>query len=169
MGVGELDHGGVSLAALDPYVVFAQRPDARVEIDAWSAHAERFFATRLGLAEAPRHAPGSPQPRSDRARFVVAPAGAREDAGIRDAEARPASDADRERADRADRGGGLALLVRRCPTVWLVAREAPDDPLALRLAAILSSVLLGPLIDPVVGDLIGAKTARERLQRLDAT
>ncbi|HEX3770015.1 MAG TPA: hypothetical protein VHV30_04090 [Polyangiaceae bacterium] len=153
----------MSLAALEPYVVFAQRPDARVEIDAWTAHAERFFATRLGLAEAARVRSDAPWPTSDRARFVVAPEGTRGDAGIREAEARPTTEADRERAERADKGGGLALLVRRCPMVWTVTREAADDPLALRLAAILSSVLLGPVIDPVAGDLIGAKTARERL------
>jgi hypothetical protein len=147
---------------LEPYLVFAQRPDARVDIDAWCAHAERFFATRIGLAEDRRYAEGAPPPLGDRARFVVAPEGGREDAGIREATARPATDDDRVRALRADTGGGLALLARRCPTVWLVARESPEDRLALRLAAILSSVLLGPVLDPVRGDLIGAKTARLR-------
>jgi hypothetical protein len=158
---------GLDLAAR--YLVFAQRTDARVDVDAWGAHAARFFATRLGLAEATPSLAGSPSPRTARARVVVAPmAGTREDAGIREAEGRPTGDDDLALADRGDPGGsGLALLARRCGTVWLVTREGADDALALRLAAILSSVLLGPILDPS-GGLIGAKTARARLEAMEA-
>jgi hypothetical protein len=152
---------------LDVYVVFAQRTDARVDIDAWSAHAERFFATRLGLAEDMRPLMGASAPRVDRARFVVAPGdGTGDGPGIRQASARPRDERDLALAERADGAGtGLALLARRCPTVWLVTREGEGDRLALRLATILSSVLLGPILDPGRMELFGAKTARGKLER----
>jgi hypothetical protein len=147
------------------FVVFAQRADARVELDAWSAHAERFFATRIGLAEDKRYSPGVAAPRVDSASFVIAPQGG--PPGVRRAFARPRDDEDLALADAADTragGTGLALLARRCPTVWLVAREGNADGLALRLAAILASVLLGPILDTRSGELYGAKTAREKIK-----
>ena len=151
------------------FLVFAQRPDARVDIAAWSAQAERFFSTRLGLAEEKRYAPGSSAPLTDEARFVVAPE--RETPGIRSAFARPCGAEDLALAESADEragpgGTGLALVARRCQTVWLVSRADDTDPLALRLAAILASVLLGPILDVRVPELFGVKTARSKLEAL---
>ncbi len=151
------------------YLVFSQRADARIDIDAWSAHAERFFATRLGLTADKRYAPGQAPPRIDEASFVVAPHG--ESPGIRLASARPRHDRDLALAATADEragpgGTGLALLARRCETVWIVSRVIDPDPLALRLAAILASVLLGPILDARVPELFGAKTARAKLEAL---
>jgi hypothetical protein len=146
------------------FVVFAQRTDARVELEAWSAHAERFFATRVGLAEDKKYAPDIPVPLVDSVSFVIAPLG--ESPGVRLAFARPRDEEDLALAEAADaRAGftGLALLARRCPTVWLVARETEGDGLALRLAAILASVLLGPILDTRSGELYGVKTAREKI------
>lgn len=145
-------------------IVFGQRPDARIDIDAWCAHAERFFATRLGLTEEKRYRPGEDAPRADHARFVIAPAGG--EPGIRAASAGPREDADLALAAEAEArtGGGLALLARRCPTVWRVTQEAEDDPLALRLAAILASILLGPIVDPRLPEIFGVKTARAKLE-----
>jgi hypothetical protein len=60
-------------------------------------------------------------------------------------------------------GAGLADLAARCPQVWLVEREEPEDLVALRLAAILAGVALGPILSPGAGELFGPKTARERL------
>ncbi|HZU83705.1 MAG TPA: hypothetical protein VE987_12345, partial [Polyangiaceae bacterium] len=59
----------------------------------------------------------------------------------------------------------LARLARRCQTLWLIAREASPDPLALRLAAILASVLLGPIVDAAYEEIFGVKTARSKLER----
>jgi hypothetical protein len=151
------------------YIVFAQRADARIDIAAWSRQAERFFSTRLGLAEDKRYAAGVAAARTDDARFVIAPEGA--PPGIRSAYARPCEADDLARALRADEragpgGTGLALVARRCPTVWLIARAVDPDPLALRLAAILASVLLGPILDVRVPELFGVKTAREKLDAL---
>ena len=148
----------------DGYLVFAQQGDARIEIDAWNAHATRFFATRIGLTQERPHAPDAPSRTTDAVVFVVAPDG--EPAGFRSTHARPCEPNDYLLAEAADaRAGhtGLALLARRCPTVWLVAREAPSDRLALRLAAILASLLLGPIYDPAAGELFGVKTARAKL------
>ena len=134
------------------YLVFSQLNEARVDIDSWTAHADRFFATRIGLAAiaAPSWS------------FVIAPEGAASD--IRSAYVRPRSEEDLALADTADTGGtGLARLARRCPMVWLVAREASDDRVALRLATILASILLGPILDAQVPELLGVKSARGRL------
>jgi len=145
-------------------LVFAQQRDARIDIDAWNAHAERFFATRLGLAEPRRYPPGAEAPARDAARFVVAPAGS--EAGVRAASARPRTAEDLALAEAADAragGTGLALLARRCDMVWAIERGDPGDLLALRLAVILASVLLGPIFDRRSGALFGAKTGRGML------
>jgi hypothetical protein len=135
-----------------PLRVFAQPADARADVDAWSAHASRFFSTRIGLA-------------SEKDAFVVAPDG--HPPGIRSAAARPCTSEDLADADAAEAragGGGLALLAHRCRVVWVVEREAPSDALALRLAAVLASVMLGPIFDPSSGELFGVKTARAKLE-----
>jgi hypothetical protein len=170
--MANFDGSGTSGTATIPreaaYVVFAQRADARVDIAAWSVQAERFFSTRLGLAEDKRYATGEAAPLRDQARFVVAPSG--EAPGIRSAIARPCEADDLALAVRADEragpgGTGLALVARRCPTVWLISRTLDPDPLALRLSAILASVLLGPILDARVPELFGVKTAREKMEQ----
>jgi hypothetical protein len=151
----------------DAFVVFAQRTDARVDIDAWNAHSMRFFATKIGLTADKRYAADASPPRTDDAAFVVAPDGGRP--GLRSAFARPCDPDDYVLADAADaRVGstGLTLLARRCGMVWLVARETRPDPLALRLAAIFASVLLGPILDLAADELFGVKTARAKLESM---
>jgi hypothetical protein len=146
-------------------LVFAQPAMPRVDVDAWNAHATRFFATRLGLAEVKRDGPGEP-PWTEPTRLVVAPDG--QAAGIRTIAARPSDERDLAMAAATETraaGSGLALLARRCPTIWRVDRDGDDDALALRLAAILASLLLGPILDPSGPDIFGVKTARERLAR----
>jgi hypothetical protein len=143
-----------SSAPPPPLLVFAQPGDARADVDAWSAHAARFFATRVGLA-------------NEEHSFVVAPDG--HPPGIRAAVPRPSTAADFAEADAAEirsRGAGLAPLARRCKTVWVVAREAPSDALALRLAVILASVFLGPILDPASGEIFGVKTGRAKVESL---
>lgn len=151
----------------DAFVVFAQRANVRVDIDIWNAHAMRFFATRIGLTTDKPYPSGEPLPRIDEASFVVAPDGKLP--GIRSTCGRPCEADDWALAQAADaRAGntGLALLARRCETVWLVLREAQPDLLALRLAAIFASVLLGPILDCRADELFGVKTARGKLEAL---
>jgi hypothetical protein len=141
------------------YVVFSSSPDARVDVVAWDAHALRFFRTRLGLlgdVEAPE------------LRVHVTPP--RGDAGERALSSRERSAEDLALAEVAEQragGGGLVLVARRCPRVWLVERHGEEDPLALRLAMALASLHLGPVLDARGPDLFGVKTAREKLGRLE--
>jgi hypothetical protein len=175
---------GSGLAREPPLFVFSQASDARVDIRAWDAHAQRFFRTRLALAEEGRVALRGPSPETLGARpplghaflpedaaaaagdiaFVIATDG--EAPGVRTARARRREPEDLAMAERADRAGsGLALLARRCPMIWRIASESSGDRLALRLAAILASVLLGPILDVRVPELLGVKSARARLDR----
>lgn len=45
-------------------------------------------------------------------------------------------------------------------------QDRDDDTLALTLAAILASILLGPILDPRRSELFGVKTARRKLEAL---
>jgi hypothetical protein len=138
------------------FVVFSQSEHARVDLAGWDAHARRFFRTEL--SSAPRDGDG------DHAELRVAPHG--EAGGVRRIRGRLREPEDLALAEAADAAGtGLALLARRCPTVWLVEREQGDDPLALRLAAIVASVSLGPILDARVPELLGVKSARARFER----
>ena len=148
-------------------LVFGQCTNARVDVEAWNAHAVRFFSTRIGLTIEKRYELGIPPPSSDDFEFVVAPED--ETSGIRSVFARPCEANDVDLADAADaRAGctGLALVARRCGMVWLVERREPSDRLSFRLAAILASVLLGPILDGRAGELFGVKTARAKLERM---
>jgi hypothetical protein len=143
------------------YLVFAQRasPDADVDVDAWDAQAARFFRTRIGLSEAPRVDAAGVE-----LRLVISPDDGAP--GVRAAFGRRREPQDLAAAEAAERlagGGGLALLARRCETVWLVVRETDPDPTALLLAAVLASALLGPILDVRALDLFGVKTARKKL------
>ncbi len=154
------------------YLVFAQRADASVEIEAWNAYAQRFFGTRIGLADdvTPKAQGGAP-PRTNFARLVVTLRGG--NTCVRSAFARPRDDEDLRLAERAEARGnspGLSQLARRCAMVWLVGREedrtGEADSVSLRLAAILAGVLLGPILDERSGELFGVKTARAKLEAM---
>jgi hypothetical protein len=147
--------------------VFAQRTDARIDIDTWNAHATRFFATRIGLTADKRYADGEAPSHTDTVSFVVAPDG--EPPGVRTAIARPCEPGDYAIAEAIEAKGGytgLSLLARRCAMAWMVVRDGREDRTALRLAAILASVLLGPILDASAEELFGVKTARAKLDFL---
>jgi hypothetical protein len=132
----------------DGYRVFAQDVEPLVPTEAWKRAAERFFATKLEITKA--GANGASITIDGSVRRVTGRA--REEADLRDALA----------ADtRAGFTGLYDLAERRCKTVWVVEREGDVDNAALRLAAIIASVALGPILD---GDaLFGVRTAREKL------
>jgi catechol 2,3-dioxygenase-like lactoylglutathione lyase family enzyme len=183
------ERGLLRRGALEPppreaaFTVFAQREHASFEAAAWARQAEHFFGATLGLTADKRY-DGAP-PDEDAAAVVVH---RRDGAGtpiclgrasppsaeVRLVFARPAQPADHDAADRADaaRGpSGMADLARRCRYVYLVCCEpnegAPpsSDGAALHLAAILASVLLGPILDPSGDAIFGVKTARELFAR----
>ena len=69
-----------------------------------------------------------------------------------------------EAAERAIGTCGLALLAKRCKTIWLIATESDDDRVALLLAAILASAFLGPILSPGGQEIIGVRSARLKLE-----
>jgi hypothetical protein len=138
------------------FLVFAQSADANIDVDGWNAQAVRFFATRIGLAEDRASTPVA---------LVIAPDG--EAPGVRRVRARLRDADDLALAETADAAGtGLALLARRCGGVWLVERATEPDRLALRLAIVLASVMLGPILDARGPELFGVKTGRAKLEAI---
>ena len=161
----------------DAYLVFAQRSDARLETEAWTRNAAQFFDARLGLTVDKRHDPSRPAPSRDAARVVIAPASG-DPPGTRLCFARPRTDADLAAAEVAEASAGplavagMVTLARRCGVVWLVVTEGdvPDrDRVALRIAGVVASVVLGPILAPSGGAIFGVKTARARLASPRAT
>jgi hypothetical protein len=154
-----------ALSPAESLTVFSQRPDARIELSVWKRHAEEFFGTRLGLTLDKRYPEGFPA--IDAAPVVLSPRDGEAD-GVRLCYGRPRTAEDLRAAEDADmRAGntGLGLLARRCPSVWLVATEGESDRTALLIAAIVASVVLGPILSPEQA-LFGVKTARGRLEKL---
>jgi len=148
------------------YAVFAQRTDARLDIAAIKQQGSRFFDARLGLTVDKEY--GDAAPAVDAARVVVASADG-VITGTRLVYGRPVEQADLEVADAAERlqgTSGLALLARRCKTVWLVVPNDGADRPALLIATVLASVVLGPIVEPGAGAIFGVRTAREKLERL---
>jgi hypothetical protein len=145
------------------YAVFAQRKDARLEADLWRRHASQFFGTELRFPVPKKYVFDPPE--SDVAEVVIAPS--TRPPATRLCYARPRTDDDLAAAEEADiRAGsnGLGLLARRCSTVWLVSAEKEDDQAALQIAAIVASVVLGPILSPGGTELFGVRTARLKLE-----
>ena len=140
----------------EPLLVFAQTTSLALDVEAWSAHAERFFATKLGRMNEPDV-------------LLVAENGSAPIEIRVQGAARSEEDLlEAERAELADpvRSSGLSLLARRCGAVFHVARIANDEAGAhaeLLVAAILASVLLGPIVDRQTAAIYGVRGARTRL------
>ena len=67
-------------------------------------------------------------------------------------------------AREGQRAGGLSDLARRCPYAWLVLAPSDDDRVALTLAAVLATVLLGPIVTPSGRRIFGVRGARMALE-----
>lgn len=148
------------------YLVFSQRPDACLDMTSIKQHAQRFFATKVGLTVDKKY--GDDPPGSDAARIVVATDDGLA-SGTRLCFGRAADMTDLaivEDAERAQGSTGMALLAQRCPTIWLIETEGgEEDRVALTLAAILASVLLGPIVPPKADRVFGVRTARLELEK----
>ncbi len=139
-------------------MVFAQQTAPALEVAAIVAQAARFFGTTLAIEGHDAAALGDG--------VVAARVHANGDA--RTCVGRARTDADLAAAQAAEaRAGytGMSLLAARCPTVWLVQLTAAHDDAALLVAAVLASVLLGPILSPDGTELFGVKTARAKLGR----
>ncbi|AKV01261.1 hypothetical protein AKJ09_07924 [Labilithrix luteola] len=165
------DNGILRPAALTPpprwgsYAVFAQRPDARLELETMKRHAGRFFSAKIGITVDKRYDDRGPL-EVDAARFVVATEDGTAN-GTRLCFARRTEPADLDAAQAAEQAqgtSGLALLAQRCPMVWLVVPETDDDHAALTIATIFASTLLGPILAPDGTAIFGVRTARMKLE-----
>jgi hypothetical protein len=146
-----------------PYLVFSQQSLSSLDTTQLVRHARRFFGAEFELRE--RREEGGV---SEVVMTVTAPngtPGSEVHARVRTCEGGDYVAA--ERAERAGRAGGMAALARRCPFVWEVDVGAGAQAEALRLCAILASVLLGPIMPPEGDTLFGVKGARERAERLE--
>jgi hypothetical protein len=147
------------------FTVFSQRGDACLDMAGLRQNALRFFATKVGLSVDKRY--GERAPASDAARVIVASDDGLAQ-GTRLCFGRPTEALDLavvEEAERRQQSSGMALLAARCPTVWLVTTEGGDDDrVALTLAAIFASVMLGPIVPPSGSAAFGVRTARQRLE-----
>jgi hypothetical protein len=142
-------------------LVFAQKPDASMVEADWDRQGARFMATRVGFTVPKTHHLGD----SDAALVVVAPDVA--PPGTRWVLSRPATDGDRHRIGVAEANGGLggmSQLAARANRLFVVASDEDEDPLALALAAILSSLYLGPIVVPSDRQTFGVQTARRKLE-----
>jgi hypothetical protein len=140
------------------FLVFAQQEAPYLDVAALAAQARRFFEATIEVSGG--EPPVRPYAIATRLTVVADPGGTRR------CFARPAEPEDWMLAEQAEsRHGftGMSLLARRCASVWIVEAEAHDDPVALRIAAILASLLLGPIL--VNEELFGVRTARARLTR----
>jgi hypothetical protein len=145
------------------YLVFAQTKDARLDIAAWKRHAQQFYCAELHLTRPKEYGPSAPE--TDGAHIVLTH-------GDRPALTRtvflvPRTDADLACAERAEGGGGLALLAKRCTRVVLVVVETgpEEDHDALLLCAIIAGIVLGPILSPDRRRIFGAKTARLEVEK----
>ncbi len=148
------------------YTVFAQRDDARVDLPTLQRHAARFFEADLGLSVEKRYTVDAALPEVDIAHLILASKDGM--GGARLCCARPTTPEDLAAADRADLNAGytgLAILAQRCRYIWQVVVENADDRVALRIAAILASVVLGPILPPDGTALFGVRTARLKLEQ----
>ena len=145
------------------YSVFVQRDDAVLDVAALKGHAARFFGAKLGLTVEKKYREPPP---TDAARVVLASDDGTA-SGTRLCFGRRASPADHDAAEAAERAQGthgMALLARRCATVWVVVRETEDDRVALTIATVLASSMLGPILSPEGDELFGVRTGRLKLE-----
>jgi hypothetical protein len=146
------------------FTVFAQRPSAVLEMDALKQQAARFFSAKLGWSVDKRYQGDAPD--TDAARIVIATDDG-STSGTRIVFGRPADGADvaaAEEAERTQNTTGMALLAQRCQTVWLVVVESADDRVALTIAAIFASSMLGPILQPDGKEVFGVRTARMKIE-----
>ena len=168
-----LDARGVlqpgALAAPDAsacYSVFAQRPDARLDHATITHQAAQFFAAKLGFTVDKKYDEAEP-PEVDAVRVILAcddgsASGTRLVFGRR---ADPDDLANAADAEKRSNGYGLSLLAQRCPMIWLVMPESNEDRVALTIAAIFASTLLGPIVTPGALKIMGVRSARLELEK----
>jgi hypothetical protein len=146
------------------YAVFAQRGDAKLDVAAIERQAERFFGSKLGLTVDKSY--GHDPLLEDAARVVLHSDDASA-SGTRLVYGRRVETDDVAAAEEAERRQGtfgMSALAQRCGAIWLVVPETDDDRVALTIAAIFASTMLGPILGPGEDGIFGVRTARMKLE-----
>ncbi|MFO0738986.1 MAG: hypothetical protein U0270_24030 [Labilithrix sp.] len=146
------------------FTVFSQAPSPVLDVGALKRQATRFFAAKVGLTTDKRY--DHRLPATDAARVVIATNDG-STSGTRLCFGRRSEDADLAAAEEAERQAGtsgMSLLAQRCPSLWMVVFESEDDRVALTIAALFASVMLGPIVGPKGDEIFGVRTARMKLE-----
>lgn len=167
------DEQGFFEGAVEPWpagevhTVLSPERTGAFAVERWDHQARRFFACRMTMSPAKRYDAGWPV--ADIGILAVADLASEEEHAVLGCtvpvERAPTILLAARASASAMGGAGFDVLVERTKRVWQLrpARES-EAYWALRAATVLASSLLGPILTPD-GQLIGVKTARERLER----
>jgi hypothetical protein len=138
------------------YVVFSQSNEQRWPLVALLQNARRFFDISVDVLE--EH--------DGVLRVAVGRNGAHAHFRLTIEAASPALYERARTAETAGRAAGMATLAARCPTIWRIEPEGEAPAaLTLKLAGLLASVALGPVLPPDDSTLFGVRGAQERAQK----
>jgi hypothetical protein len=159
------DENGWALDAVRPlplersYSIFAKEATSRIDQGRWVAQAQRFFSCELRVLT-PKRYPGGAEPRADVAEIEIVGC-----ATVRVLTVSSDAAPDLRTAALAVASGGLELLVAKSRRLWQIELPliAGDHRGALLAAALVASLVLGPILPPTADALYGVKGARERL------
>jgi hypothetical protein len=156
------------------YTLFSAEGSARIDIAPLAHKARTFFATALEIDPVKAYPEGR-TPRADAMFVDVKPLGKPDASPTRvfvvtwPLDDHPAFRGIGEEAAQAIGGAGMDVLVARAKRIWQVSTQpdhGPDAHVSLRVAAILASVLLAPIVPPEGRTIYGVKGARERLEKI---
>ncbi len=168
-----MDENGWAKGAIAPlaeaaWSILSPEPDARVDAARWAHQAATFFKLELEVLT-PKRYPSGAMPLADEIEIAIGRAG-EDKAKVRvvTVPIDRAPEARRRGLDAAMAigGAGMDALVLRAKRLWQIEDDADRPEAALAIAAVLASLLLGPIVPPSGDAIFGVKGARERLDRL---
>jgi post-segregation antitoxin (ccd killing protein) len=169
----EVDENGWATGAITPlagpvWSILSPELEARVDSARWAHQAATFFKLELEVLT-PKRYPSGAAPLADEIEIAIGRAG--EDKARVRVVTVPLDRAPEARrrgleAARAIGGAGMDALVLRAKRLWQVEACEARPEAALAIAAVLASLLLGPIVPPSGDAIFGVKGARERLERL---
>jgi hypothetical protein len=157
------------------YTLFSAEFSSRFDIAVLAQKARTFFATALEIDPVKAY-PDDKTPDADAGFIEIKPLGKRDAPPTRvfvvtwPLQRDPSIRAIGEAGANAIGGAGMDVLVARAKRIWQVSTDvaqADDRHAPLRIAAILASALLAPIVPPEGNTIYGVKGARERLERLE--
>ena len=169
----ELDENGWAVGAIAPiagpaWSILSPEADARVDAARWAHQAKTFFRLELEVLT-PKRYPSGALPLADMLEVAIGGVdGDRARVRVVTVPIERAPEARRRGLDAAAAigGAGMDALVLRAKRLWQVADDTAHPHAPLAIAAVLASLLLGPIVPPSADAIFGVKGARERLDRL---